>query len=852
MELNDPFEIGHQLDHGQVKELFHSQGVIILVCNPGKDEKSMRYVNKETWKKIAQVPLVIRSFLCNLGEPPKPNLKVFQECIVEVGRLMASPVLLLSSQGAKGTSRTYRVVFAVHDKGFEGSLSKDQESAIAAWTVLCRQSRYHIEKTLEMESTHEHGRGMLAHTHTFSFKWKNSKGVTEDVLQVTKEDVVRYTNNPSQPHHVDKLASYPNVALVCDRPSPRPIADVRADIRNIQKSQEGVLLSAAEKDQLEHYMENAKNNAKLVDQWNRTIDIMKEIYERACQCTDSEPYRMHWLGVYTTKCSVDTCQPCGECRDCRTRMAQAAMVVFAAQGVSDKLCLARLGAVFRHPRYANFSLEEWCSIDLVELAACFKCCSKHCKNAFNCYHFLKEILENGPPTTLEDLVCFRSVQKKTACLWLVSVYDLTYGIPVDSHVKNKSVALGLVPNKARDKIGLISLMLQCWLDQSNWEMINNLIGGLSQFMETDAIASKVISEVVLNLSKAHVDVLKAFCNKKQSCSPLWRLKKHLEAKELETSCENATYSNARAHLTRRCKVDVTMSEAMSETVVAEVLGEVAPNHNDGGNKWYQTYLPGASIPTGDTRLPIDKEEDTKCKTGSTKKLFVPLVEARQLKLNDMFATVAVVEPASDESTQEKQHTSVTHPPTAIPVNVCEKGQPVSHPRQSNTNAALPGGTCAKARSLKSFSNKRSQTLASNAYSNQCPSSKKRKQPYQLNHADKPNTRKTIVKKKAQHRMEVFNQTTEGREVGGDLSDETTVEVGDNSVPGDDPGYHDEEETAGSDLSGIEEPCGNGGFGIQSSISDMSAMESSCEVDSVAWDDPGYQSDWDTSKACVVM
>jgi hypothetical protein len=346
----------------------------------------------------------------------------------------------------------------------------------------------------------------------------------------------------------------------------------------------------------------------------------------------------------------------------------------------------------------------------------------------------------------------------------------------------------------------------------------------------------------------------------------------LEAEELHTSCENPTYANGRAHLTRRCKMDNAISEAMSETVVAEVSGEVAPNHNDGGTKWNQTYLPGASIPTGDTRLPIDKEEDTKCKTGSTKKLFVPLVEPRQLKLNDMFGTVAVVEAASDESTQEKQHTSVTHPPTAIPVprqaqptlpskldiraNVWEKSKPVSHPRQSNTkialNAALPGEeTCAKARSLQSISRKSRQRLASNAYSNKCPSSKKRKQPYQLNHAEQPNGRKTFMGRNAQHKIGVLNQTTEGCEVDGDLCDESTVEVEENSVPGDDPGYHDEEET-GSDLSGTEGPCGNGGFGIQSSVSDMSGNESYCEVVSVAWDDPGYQSDWDTSKACVVM
>jgi len=638
------FSIGQCLDHALLKEVFHSKEFLCWVCNPSQEEKSQRYINNHTWNIMSRVPLLQQTFVCKPTNPPKPNLELFQECMVQASRIVGLPIIIVgvSTSECVPPNKCYRVVFLVKDNVFLGSVHNDQSMAIAAWTVLCRKSRSTINKQMEMESSYTHGKGVFSYQHIFSYQWKNQKGEMKPLLDVSKEDVVKYLYNQRQPHHVKKLTTCDNVALEKKRPAATPLADVRKDMHILQKSHAGVDLSVTDKLHLQHYIQSAEKDRSLVENWNKKYQMLEDIYETACQCTSSEPFRMHWQDVYTTKCSADPYHPCGECRDCRTRMAQAAMVVFAAQGVSDKICLARLGSVFRHPRYANFSLEEWCCITVVELAACFKSCSKHCKNAMNCYYFLKEIKEMGPPTTLEDLVCFRSVGKKTACLWLVAVYQLSFGIPVDSHVNNKSVSLGLVPPEAKDRMDLISAMLQYWLDVSNWERLNNLIGGISQFMETDKIASLVIEAVTQRLSSNHVSVLKAFCNKRMTHSVLWRCCQKVDCRQPEQCTPDKTTTPCtRMKLPRKCKVD-------SGQDVEE--GENAPMEDDGsgggvesaGTKpkpsttWIQKVLPGASIPKGDTRLPIDIEQEKKgC--ARNEKLFVPLIEARQQVLEELLA-----------------------------------------------------------------------------------------------------------------------------------------------------------------------------------------------------------------------
>ena len=56
--------------------------------------------------------------------------------------------------------------------------------------------------------------------------------------------------------------------------------------------------------------------------------------------------------------------PCLKCNCCKRRFAQVSIIIVNAQGMLDKRILTYLGAVFRHPRYEHFSLEEWSQVSL--------------------------------------------------------------------------------------------------------------------------------------------------------------------------------------------------------------------------------------------------------------------------------------------------------------------------------------------------------------------------------------------------------------------------------------------------------------------------------------------------------
>jgi len=108
--------------------------------------------------------------------------------------------------------------------------------------------------------------------------------------------------------------------------------------------------------------------------------------------------------------------------------------------------------MFRHSRYRNFSIEEWASVSIPELASIFKRCSCHNKSAFFMHFFLVEILHHGPPTNLRDLMSCRGFQKKAA--WLMSVYNINFGTPTDSHVLDGSVRLCWVPPDSSEELAL--------------------------------------------------------------------------------------------------------------------------------------------------------------------------------------------------------------------------------------------------------------------------------------------------------------------------------------------------------------------------------------------------------------
>jgi hypothetical protein len=188
--------------------------------------------------------------------------------------------------------------------------------------------------------------------------------------------------------------------------------------------------------------------------------------------------RLWWEDVFTTQCNHK--QACGVCKACSIRIAQAALVVYAAQGVADENILPHLGAVFRFPKYRNFGVEEWMMVPVAELATIFRHCSKQGQNALYVRDFLEEVAANGVPRTLDDCLCFYGMLKKSACLFLGVVFNCHYGIPVDRHLSVAFVNCGWVHPECHKGTNatLLSDMVEVWLPMEETGMINNVVAGL--------------------------------------------------------------------------------------------------------------------------------------------------------------------------------------------------------------------------------------------------------------------------------------------------------------------------------------------------------------------------------------
>lgn len=126
--------------------------------------------------------------------------------------------------------------------------------------------------------------------------------------------------------------------------------------------------------------------------------------------------------------------PCGVWT-CNIRITQSAIVVYAAQGVADEIILPHLvGAVFRSARYQCFGVLEWLKVGTKEIATVLRHCSAQGLKVCYTHEFLELVLDIGCPRTVHACSCVYGMQKKSACLFLHSVFDAPVGIPVDRHL----------------------------------------------------------------------------------------------------------------------------------------------------------------------------------------------------------------------------------------------------------------------------------------------------------------------------------------------------------------------------------------------------------------------------------
>jgi endonuclease III len=220
---------------------------------------------------------------------------------------------------------------------------------------------------------------------------------------------------------------------------------------------------------------SSTNEKKFLVQYEKLVSI----HARLVPDHDLCPPRACWTDVFTYKCTSDPA--CWKCRVCRSRISQIVLVVIAAQGNRDSLCLPHFGAVFRHLRYKHFSIEEWSEIALEELTMVFSQVSKQGISAMYAHLFLKDLAaKNVLPQTVPEIVCYSGFWKKSACLLLDAMGCTTPpGIPVDRHLATGFRALGWVDPSVKSPESL-SYMVELWLPIDRWSECNIVCAGLRQ------------------------------------------------------------------------------------------------------------------------------------------------------------------------------------------------------------------------------------------------------------------------------------------------------------------------------------------------------------------------------------
>jgi endonuclease III len=236
-------------------------------------------------------------------------------------------------------------------------------------------------------------------------------------------------------------------------------------------------------------------------------NLLKEIHNKALSPEHNlVPLRYGWEDIFTARCNRRP--PCGSCRPCNIRIAQSAIVVFAAQGVADENILPHLGAVFRSARYQYFGVQQWYKAGTKEIATVLRHCSSQGLKACYIHQFLKLILDTpeGCPKTVESCACVYGMQKKSACLFLHSVFDAPVGIPVDRHLSAAFLNLNWVAPNCVDPT-VMSHQVELWLPMNETAEINNVVAGLRQLYQKREYRA-VIVELARQCGPEHISLLK--------------------------------------------------------------------------------------------------------------------------------------------------------------------------------------------------------------------------------------------------------------------------------------------------------------------------------------------------------
>jgi endonuclease III len=267
---------------------------------------------------------------------------------------------------------------------------------------------------------------------------------------------------------------------------------------------------------------------KRLSDWSKTLDSdkiasmlseylkLEAVYHRLTTVHEVYPPRHFWEDVFTARCKEDPC--CWTCRECRRRFSQISIVLVACQGTRDLLCLPHFGAVFRHPRYKLFSVEEWSTISIPELTMVFSQVSKQAQSAIYVKLFLGDFaFKSDLPQEIFQVCCYLGFGKKSACL-LLNAMDphRCVGIPVDRHLSSAFRFLGWADPAEKDET-MISKMVELWLPAEHWSRCNIVCAGLRQVWQSK-FKDQVIAAAKF-LGPDHTRVLGRCCSNKLNASP---------------------------------------------------------------------------------------------------------------------------------------------------------------------------------------------------------------------------------------------------------------------------------------------------------------------------------------------
>ena len=408
------------IEINHVSALLGRDDVNAFVINYSKRNNLQLKCRENCWKKVLKTPS-IQSLLIHTKRwnPRNTSMQWKKSFLTEmISDLLAedtNSLVFLQQLGSK-----YKILHCSSqttpvEEFFKNNLFNFVILFFNTITKLCRTT---LEKQLQSISVYKYNGGPQGIEHTFKLFRQTNNGVSAPMMCFVRNDLIRFRSNHRQFSDDTRCGMVPSPSLK----RKRHLLPGETDIH--------LMFDDSGRKKLAKYYQSINGDK---NQFLYQLSCIEDLYRLSCIVMGHKPYREQWMTVFTTVCHNPQ-SPCTCCRNCRIRISQAAMVVLAAQGVGDSNILPLLGAVFRHPRYQNMSIEQWASLSIAELASIFKKGSKHCLNAYHYHFFIKECMENGPPLQLADIICFRGFSKKSGCLFLKAVLNVDVGIPTDSHV----------------------------------------------------------------------------------------------------------------------------------------------------------------------------------------------------------------------------------------------------------------------------------------------------------------------------------------------------------------------------------------------------------------------------------